>query len=74
MVDPTEDEISAIENASNYGGEFLDSIGAWIVTPENPDGLTAEQWMEFIEAVCTGYVDHLNEIASAREKALEQPT
>ena len=56
MTDPTEDEIGAMEHASTLGGEYLDSIGKTDLTT-----LDHEEWMTFIEAVCTAFRDKLTE-------------
>lgn len=55
MVDPNEAEIAAMEAASQRGGEFIDSLGS---RTDMARWSTAE-WQQFVEAVCTGYVDAL---------------
>lgn len=62
MVDPTPNEIAAMESAAERGGEFLDSIN-------KSDLATMDQseWMTFIECVCTGYVERLGAIGAAND-------
>lgn len=54
MVDPTEAECQAMEDAAAAGGEHLDAIGKTDLAT-----LTKEEWMTFIEAVCTGFVESM---------------
>jgi len=54
MTDPNEHEKVALQAAADRGGEFIESIkktdmARWSV----------EQWQQFIETVCGGYVDSL---------------
>lgn len=57
MIDPTVEEIKAMEAASLPAGEYLESIGKTDLA-----ALTYEEWMTFIEAVCTNYQDFLTNI------------
>lgn len=58
MIDPTKNEIAAMEHGGRMGGEVLDEIGKTDFAT-----LTGEEWKTFIEAVCTGYVEHLQKSA-----------
>lgn len=56
MIDANEAEIAAMIAASERAGEFIESVpstdmAAW----------TEEQWHQFIEVICTGYVESLGE-------------
>jgi len=54
MVDPKPDEIFAMIAASERGGEYLDSVKKTDLAT-----LTNDEWMTFIEAVCTGFTEGL---------------
>ena len=59
MIDPTPNEIAALENGGRLGGEYLDSVRCTDLAR-----LTVEQWRCFIDAVVTGYSDHLRNLAA----------
>ena len=59
MIDPTPNETAAMANGGQLGGEFLESIGASDLAT-----LTEAEWARFIEAVVTGYCDHLRALAA----------
>lgn len=63
MIDPTPNEIAAMEHAGGMGGEYLDSLAKTDLAT-----LTREEWRTFIEAVVTGYVERLGELI-ARDQA-----
>ena len=63
MIDPTPNEIAALEHGGHMGGEYLDSIRC-----SDLARLTLDQWRTFIEAVVTGYADHLRRL-STRDQA-----
>ena len=63
MIDPTPNEKAAMESGGQLGGEYLDSIGKTDLA-----ALSANEWATFVEAVVTGYCDHLREMA-ARDQA-----
>jgi len=52
VVDPSEAEITAMQAASDTGGQYLDSLGKTDLATLTPD-----EWMTFIESVCTGFVE-----------------
>ena len=54
MIDPTPNEIAALEHGGCMGGEYLDSIRC-----SDLSRLTHEQWRTFIEAVVAGYIDRM---------------
>lgn len=54
MTDLSPTEITAMQDAAANGGEYIESLcrtdmAAW----------SSEEWMTFIETVCSGYVDSL---------------
>lgn len=59
MIDPTKKEIAAIEAASVLAGQYIDSIG-------KTDMATWSEfdWMNFIEAVVTGYSDEMQRLTA----------
>ena len=59
MIDPTPNEKAAFVHGGCCGGEYLDSIGKTDLEMLNPD-----EWLTFIEAVVTGYCDHLRALAA----------
>ena len=58
MIDPTPNEIAAMEFGGRMGGEYLDRLGKTDLA-----ALTCEQWSIFIEVIVTGYGDHLRDLA-----------
>ena len=58
MIDPTPNEIAALEHGGRMGGEYLDSLGKTDLA-----ALSLEQWQTFVEAIVTGYCDHLRALA-----------
>ena len=69
MIDPTPNEMQAMTVGGQQGGEYLESIG-------NSDlaTLTETEWDRFIDAVVTGYCDHLRELAAKDRKRLDAMT
>lgn len=64
MIDPTPNERAAIAHGGAMGGEYLESIGRTDLV-----SLSREEWLTFVEAVVTGYCDHLLDLA-VRDQAL----
>lgn len=64
MIDPSEHEIEAMLAASAPAGEYLESIGQTDLAQ-----LDENQWMTFIEVVCTNYVDKLRSLKAADGEA-----
>jgi hypothetical protein len=60
MVDPTVNEIVAMETAGKLAGEYLESIGKTDLAV-----LSEDEWLTFIESVVTGFTDKLQELESA---------
>ncbi|CAA7615758.1 DUF6511 domain-containing protein [Magnetospirillum sp. UT-4] len=58
MIDPTPNEIAAMEFGGRMGGEYLDHLGKTDLAT-----LSAEQWAIFVEAIVIGYGDHLRDLA-----------
>lgn len=54
MIDPTPNEIAAMEAASPPAGEYIERIGKTDMTT-----FTYDEWMAFIEIIVTAYVDAL---------------
>jgi Family of unknown function (DUF6511) len=52
MDNPTKHEIGAMYDAAEKGGEFLNNLGKTDLAT-----MTQDEWMQFVESVCTGYVD-----------------
>ena len=66
LIDANEHEMAAMANAAERGGEFIESTGQTDMAQ-----WSAEQWHQFIEVICGGYVDGLmaQEAAIARSVA-----
>jgi Family of unknown function (DUF6511) len=67
MIDPTPNEQAAFVRGGELGGEYLDSIGK-----TNLETLEPDEWLTFVEAIVTGYCDHLRELAARDEEHLRQ--
>jgi hypothetical protein len=65
MIDPTPNEKAAFVGGGERGGEYLDSIGK-----THLERLDREEWLTFVEAIVTGYCDHLRELAARDEEYL----
>ncbi len=57
MIDPTPNEIAALEHGGRMGGEYLDSVRC-----SDLSRLTLDQWRTFIETVVTGYIDRMQSL------------
>ncbi len=69
MIDPTPNEAEAMTVGGQMGGVYLESIGKSDLTT-----LTETEWDRFIDAVVTGYCDHLRELAAKDRKRLDAMT
>ena len=69
MIDPTPNESEAMTVGGQMGGEYLESIGKSDLTT-----LSETEWDRFIDAVVTGYCDHLRELAAKDRKRLDAMT
>jgi hypothetical protein len=58
MIDPTPNERAAMAHGGAMGGEYLDSLGKTDLAQ-----LSVEEWHTLIEAIVTGYCDHLRDLA-----------
>jgi hypothetical protein len=67
MIDPTPNEKAAFVHGGDLGGEYLDSIGKTDLA-----SLGREEWLTFVEAVVTGYCDHLRALAERDEQHLRR--
>jgi hypothetical protein len=67
MIDPTPNEKAAFVRGGEMAGEYLDSIGK-----TDLESLSREQWLTFVEAIVTGYCDHLRELAARDEEYLRR--
>lgn len=67
MIDPTPNERAAMVEGGQLGGEYLESLGKTdLVT------LTEAEWAIFVEAVVTGYCDHLRALAARDAQRLDR--
>ena len=69
MIDPTPNESGAMTVGGQMGGEYLESI-----SKSDLATLTEHEWDRFIDAVVTGYCDHLRELAGQDRKRLDAMT
>ena len=69
MIDPTPNERQAMTVGGQQGGEYLESLGKSDLAT-----LTEAEWDRFIDAVVTGYCDHLRELAGQDRKRLDAMT
>jgi hypothetical protein len=69
MIDPTPNELQAMNVGGQYGGEYLESIGKSDLTT-----LTETEWDCFLDAVVTGYCDNLRELAGKERTRLDAMT
>jgi hypothetical protein len=69
MIDPTPNEIAAMQVGGRLAGEYLESIGkSDLVT------LTTDEWSTLIEVVVTGYCDTLRDLAGHDRDRLDGMT
>jgi len=69
MIDPTPNESEAMTVGGQMGGEYLESIGKSDLAT-----LTETEWDRFLDAVVTGYCDHLRELAGKDRTRLDAMT
>lgn len=69
MIDPTPNEIAAMIAGGKAGGEYLDSLGKTDLAM-----LSEQEWDIFVEAIVTGYCDHLRELAAKDRARLDGMT
>ena len=67
MIDPTPNEKAAFVRGGARGGEYLESIGK-----TDLESLERKEWLTFIEAIVTGYSDHLRDLAARDERNLRR--
>ena len=73
MIDPTDAEKCAMDDAGQLGGAYLQSLN-------NPGimaafaYMTKEQWQKFIEVICGGYVDSMTERQAMINRAVAKFT
>lgn len=58
MIDPTKNEIAAMEYASKMAGEVIEEHGQTDMAQ-----MTVNQWMTLIEVIVTGYTDELRRLS-----------
>jgi hypothetical protein len=58
MVDPTDNEIKAIQAASGPAGEYIESLGS-----SDMAKWSDEEWHTFLECVVTAYTDEIRRLA-----------
>ena len=66
MIDPTPNEIAAIDHGGRLGGEYLDSIAHTDLAT-----LTSGEWDTFLQAIITGYCDRLRADAQRDHERLD---
>ena len=66
MIDPTPNESEAMTVGGQQGGDYLESIGKSDLAT-----LTETEWDHFIDAVVTGYCDHLRALAGTDRARLD---
>ena len=66
MIDPTPNEIAAMQAAGLAAGEYLESIGKSDLAL-----LSTEEWSTLIETVVTGYCDTLRDLAGHDRDRIE---
>ena len=69
MIDPTPNESEAMTVGGQMGGEYLESIGKSDLAI-----LTETEWDRFLDAVITGYCDHLRQLAGKDHARLDAMT
>ena len=63
MIDPTKNELKAMEISSERAGEYLE----WLKKTDMAE-FSKREWSDFIEVIVTGYFEGMQNLA---EKALE---
>lgn len=59
MIDPTENEITAMLHASDMAGEYLEHLGKTDMSE-----FSEEEWMTLIEVIVGNFSDKLRDIAA----------
>jgi len=59
MIDLTPNESATIRHGGKRGGTYLESLGKTDLV-----SLSEEEWLTFIDAIITGYGDHLRDIVA----------
>ena len=67
MIDANEHELAAMLNASDRAGEFIETVGGTDMAE-----WSREQWNQFIEVICTGYVNRLIELRAGIDTAMDK--
>ena len=58
MIDPTPNEIAAMQAGGEAAGEYLESLGKSDLAM-----LSIDEWQTLIEVIVTGYCDALRDLA-----------
>lgn len=66
MIDPTPNETAAMIEGGRAGGEYLERLGKTDLAR-----LAEAEWDIFVEAVVTGYCDHLRALAARDRSRLD---
>ena len=69
MIDATSNEMQAMIVGGQQGGDYLEGIGKSDLAT-----LTETEWDRFLDAVITGYCDHLRELAGQDRTGFETMT
>jgi len=67
MIDANEHELAAMMHASDRAGEFIETVGCTDMAE-----WSREQWGQFIEVICTGYVDKLIDLRAGITTAIDK--
>ena len=67
MIDANEHELAAMMQASDRAGEFIETVGGTDMAE-----WSREQWGQFIEVICTGYVDKLVDLRAGIDTAMDK--
>ena len=68
MIDPTKNELRALENASQMAGQYLE----WL-NKTNIAEFSKKEWSDLIEVIVTGYVDGMDNLATKAMRLEEIP-
>ena len=67
MVDPNDQEMTAMRQAGDVAGQYIDAVGR-----SDMATWSEQDWKGFIEAICGAYIDCLVEQKVAISRALHK--
>jgi len=68
MIDPTKNELRALENASQMAGQYLE----WLKKTDMAE-FNQQEWSDLVEVIVTGYVDGMDNLATKAMRLEEIP-